>query len=251
MGIPMNDDELQAEMAKYRWYHTIPLTDAISTPGTDRIGRFPPVIRQMDKLDFRGKRVLDIGCRDGHLSFMAEKRGAKRVYAIDNCISRGAVELLIPYLDSKVEMAEVGLFDLTPAGGQFDIILFVGVLYHLRYPFWALKVLAELMPDGGSMIIETGILADDNERAMLFCPSDEETPYKDGTSVTFFNMKGLTDALRTVGLRTEAVDYINSTEAEITDGRIIRGTVLCERDSSLDNELDDYWMGKQHGRLSS
>ena len=60
----------------------------------------------------KGKRVLDIGCRDGIYSFEAEKMGAKEVIGIDNDISKPALEFLIPYFNSKVKMFEMNLFDL-------------------------------------------------------------------------------------------------------------------------------------------
>ncbi len=244
----MTDSELSAQLERYKWYHIIPLTSAVSTPGrADFASYHPPVLRQMDAVDFRGKRVVDIGCRDGKFCFEAERRGAGEVMGIDTSLSLGAVELLIPFFKSKVRMLEMGLYDLNVAEhGQFDIVLFPGVLYHLRYPFSALKTLADLLPDGGRMIIETGIFADENKRALLFCPVGKESPYEP-SSVTFYNRKGMVDSLKTFGLRVDAVDYMSDKDRKRTDGKIIRGTFLCTKDSALAAEHPQhYWVGGAH-----
>jgi SAM-dependent methyltransferase len=244
----MTDTELTAALERYKWYHIIPLTPAVSTPGNrDFATHNAPVLRQMDAVDFRGKRVVDIGCRDGLFSFEAEKRGAAEVLGVDTSLSLGAVELLIPFFKSKVRMIEMGLYDLNVAGhGQFDVVLFPGVLYHLRYPFTALKTLSDLLPDGGRMIVETGIFADDDKRALLFCPVGKESPYEP-SSVTFYNRKGMVDSLRTFGLRTDAVDYKSDKDRRRTDGEIIRGTFLCTKDSALMKEHPHhYWVGGAH-----
>lgn len=244
----MTDTELHAALDRYKWYHIIPLTPSVSTPGrADFASHHPPILRQIDAVDFRGKRVIDIGCRDGLFCFEAEKRGAAEVLGIDNSLSLGAVELLIPHFKSKVRMIEMGLYDLTVAThGQFDIVLFPGVLYHLRYPFTALKTLSELLPDGGRMIVETGIFADEDKRALLFCPIGKESPYEP-SSVTFYNRKGLIDTLRSFGLRTDAVDYKTDKDRKRSDGEIIRGTFLCTKDSALNKEHPHpYWAGGAH-----
>src|SRR5262249_31297268 len=111
----MTDDELKKALAGFDWYHTIRLTDTVDTPGwSPCLGLTQLVWKCVRALDLKGKRVLDIGCRDGLMSFEAEKGGASEVIAIDNCLSRGAVEFLIPFLRSKVRMHELNLYDLRP-----------------------------------------------------------------------------------------------------------------------------------------
>jgi SAM-dependent methyltransferase len=244
----MTDAEITTQLARYKWYHIIPLTPAISTPGVPDFAKHKaPVLRQMDAIDFKGKRVLDVGCRDGIFCFEAEKRGAAEVLGIDTSLSIGAVEFLIPFFQSNVRMREIGLYDLTTAEhGQFDVILFPGVLYHLRYPFTALSTLADLLPEGGRMIIETGIFADDDQRALLFCPVGKESPYEP-SSVTFYNRKGMIDSLKTFGLRTDATDYQSDKDRKRSDGAIVRGTFLCTKVAALAAEHPHhYWKGGAH-----
>jgi 2-polyprenyl-3-methyl-5-hydroxy-6-metoxy-1,4-benzoquinol methylase len=82
-------------------------------------------LRALKKIDFAGKRVLDVGCRDGLFSFEAERRGAAEVIGFDNDLSAGAIELLIPYFGSKVRMERMNLLDLKPdTFGTFDVVIF-------------------------------------------------------------------------------------------------------------------------------
>ncbi len=154
-------------------------------------------LKCMDNVDFKGKRVLDIGCRDGLFSFEAEKRGASEIMGIDNNISKGSVELLIPFLKSKVRMQELNVYELLPEKhGTFDIILFFGVLYHLRFPFLSLQKIANCLSEGGLLLIESGMLNVPTlaNKDLLYCPV-EESPY-DPTACTFFNAKGLCSTMR-------------------------------------------------------
>jgi SAM-dependent methyltransferase len=188
------------KISQYRWYHQIPLTPEISTPpiaNWQALWNFS--LRAMDIVDFKDKRVLDVGCRDGLFSFEAEKRGAQDIIGIDNDVSKGAIEFLIPYFKSKVRMYELNLYDLTLKFGTFDIILCFGVLYHLRYPVWGLKKLVDCLADGGSLLIESGMLVDPRYEGVefLYCPF-EDSPYE-STSCTFFNRKGLETTMRSLG----------------------------------------------------
>jgi 2-polyprenyl-3-methyl-5-hydroxy-6-metoxy-1,4-benzoquinol methylase len=172
----MTNEELIAQLPMYRWYHTIALSPEVSKPGLkDFPEQAAPILRLMDTLDFVGKRVLDVGCRDGFFCFYPERRGAAELLGIDTCLSLGAIQLIVPHFQIKVRMGEMSLYDLNPAEhGTFDMILFLGVLYHLRYPFTALRSLADLVVEGGRMIVETGILADNDRRSFLFCPLRDE-----------------------------------------------------------------------------
>jgi SAM-dependent methyltransferase len=244
----MTDEELRAALDKYKWYHTIKLSPTVTTPGrADFAAHAPPVLRQMAAIDFQGKRVVDIGCRDGLFCFEAERLGASDILGVDTSLSLGAVELLIPYLRSRVRIQERSLFDLNvKADGIFDIVIFSGVLYHLRYPFLGIQTLEALLPEGGRMIVETGIFADDDQRALLFCPIGKESPYEP-SSVTFFNRKGMIDTLRSFGLRVDVVDYSSEKSRTMTDGKIVRGTFLCTKVSALKAEHPhNYWTGGTH-----
>jgi hypothetical protein len=102
----------------------------------------------------------------------------------------------IPYFDSKVKMYEMNLYGLTPDRfGLFDVILFPGVLYHLRYPFWGLKRLVSCLSDNGILLVESGMLVEPGleRHERLYCPV-ENSPYE-ATSCPFFNRKALLTTL--------------------------------------------------------
>jgi SAM-dependent methyltransferase len=243
----MNVDEIRRQLGNYLWYHIIDIADGLKTPGLEVcVPGQQKVLRAIRDLDLRGKRVLDIGCRDGLFSFEAEKRGANRVVGIDNDLSRGAVELLIPSLRSRVEMREMNVIDLTTtAFGSFDVVFFVGVLYHLRYPFYGLKKVSDVLEDGGTLVLETAVFADVNRHALLYCPTGKENPYEP-TSVTIFNLKGLTDSLLTLGLRVERQELEGNFAPDPADEMklVDRVVMTCRKDLALQNpKLARYWDG--------
>ncbi len=109
-----------------------------------------------------GKSVLDIGAWDGFFSFEAERRGAARVLATDFYVWGGAANHKPAFdyararLGSKVESEVVDLFDLSPSRhGQFDTVLFLGVLYHLKNPLGGLELAASLARE--TLVVETHV----------------------------------------------------------------------------------------------
>jgi tRNA (mo5U34)-methyltransferase len=135
------------ELAKLGYYHSIELPDGRIIPGfqtietqRSRIAQFP--IPQ----DLRGKRVLDIGAWDGWFSFEMERRGAT-VVAVDATKKTRFLEAKA-MMCSKVEHVVADICHLTPRDvGYFDIVLFFGVLYHLKHPMLALERVCELATD--------------------------------------------------------------------------------------------------------
>jgi 2-polyprenyl-3-methyl-5-hydroxy-6-metoxy-1,4-benzoquinol methylase len=165
----MDENEILETIARYKFYHIIQLTNTITTPGWE-----PPVpaqnlcLKHLGSPDIKGKRVLDIGCRDGLFSFKAESMGADEVIGIDNDLSEAATQFLIPFFKSKVQMIQLNLYDLSSdILSSFDVVIFAEVLYHLRYPFWGLKVIRDVMKVGGHLLIETAIWHGEPDKAML------------------------------------------------------------------------------------
>src|SRR5580692_6768105 len=135
------------KLGKLGWYHSLELPDGRVIPGIisieqlrTRIARYP--IPE----DLRGKRVLDIGAWDGWFSFEMERRGAS-VVAVDSARQEKFFEAK-KLLNSKVEYIVEDVCHLSPRDiGYFDIVLFFGVLYHLKHPLLALERVCELSTD--------------------------------------------------------------------------------------------------------
>lgn len=243
----MDDAQLRREMEGLSFYHTIPLTPTLSTPGWPVVLPIVDmVLRAMRATDFRGKRVLDIGCRDGLFCFEAERLGAAEVLGIDNDLAPGVPEFLIRTLKSKARIESVNLFDLRPeTHGKFDVIVFPGVLYHLRHPFWALKLVQDVLVEGGTLILETAVLVDDNRHAMLYCPTGAESPYEP-TSVTFFNRKGLSDTLESMGFRDLIMSpNVFGTPRAPANAKTptVDRCVVIGRNAPAQTEVRRYWEG--------
>jgi tRNA (mo5U34)-methyltransferase len=116
----------------------------------------------------------------GSTSFEAERRGASRVLATDSFAwtsyqenGKAGFELARNELGSRVEDTEIDVLDLSPDRvGRFDLVLFLGVLYHMRHPLLALEKVASVAKD--QLIVETHVdmLAIDPP-AMAFYPGTE------------------------------------------------------------------------------
>jgi len=140
-GIEMQKDEIQKKVAEVKlWFHKIDLGHGIVTPGFCESWGYDP----LNLPDLRGRTVLDVGCADGLYSFECEKRGAKQILATDQSMMEGFLAAR-EILNSTVEYKEIDVFDISPQTvGTWDIVLFMGVFYHLKNPLFALEKLAQV-----------------------------------------------------------------------------------------------------------
>lgn len=134
-------------MRELGWYHSIELPDGEILEGLIPVERLRWRLAQFPiPQDLRGKRVLDIGAWDGWFSFEMEKRGAE-VVAVD-FTSQTRFRVAKELLGSKVEYRTADICRMTPAEwGKFDIVLFLGVLYHVKNPVLALENVCALSRD--------------------------------------------------------------------------------------------------------
>jgi tRNA (mo5U34)-methyltransferase len=179
---------LREEVSAVNWYHSIDLGNGIVTPGTP----VNQAMLEHGLPDLAGRSVLDIGAWDGFYSFVAEQRGARRVVALDHyawlvdftarnrywaeCDAAGILpdpardlsefahpdtlpgrrgfDLAHRVLDSAVEPVVADFMDVgTTALGKFDVVMFLGVLYHVRDPLAALERVRAVTD--GVAVIET------------------------------------------------------------------------------------------------
>jgi tRNA (mo5U34)-methyltransferase len=170
---------LREQVAAVNWFHSIELAPGFVTPGrADTAAQLP----RLHLPDLAGKTVLDVGAWDGFFSFEAERRGAARVVALDTFswqprgggTGKAGFELARRALGSAVEDVEVDVMDISPEtlGGTFDVVLFLGVLYHLRHPLLALERLRTVTRE--LLIVETHVdLIGLRRPAMAFYPGTE------------------------------------------------------------------------------
>lgn len=162
------------------WFHEMDLGDDVITPGVVK----RDVLAKQADVYFRdglaGMSVIDIGCWDGFNSFEAKRRGAARVLATDHLVwaspatgSRESFELARERLGLDIEAMDIDVPEVSPATtGRFDIVLFCGVLYHLRDPLGGLVHVSEVCDR--TLIVETAIDAMEYDRpAMVFYPGAE------------------------------------------------------------------------------
>src|SRR5690349_1074014 len=129
------------------WFHNINLGGVWTAPDHflgdypgAKFRRFAPHLPR----DLSGKSVLDIGCNAGFYSIEMKRRGADRVLGIDSderylAQARFAAQVL----QADIEFQRLSVYDVAQLGERFDVVLFMGVLYHLRHPLLALDLLHE------------------------------------------------------------------------------------------------------------
>ena len=135
------------ELARLGWYHSIQLPDGAVLQGfqsldtlRNRMAQFPV------PADLHGKRALDIGAWDGWFTFELERRGA-RVVAVD-ATPFERFRVAHDLMGSQAEYRIDDVCRLSPAKiGTFDVVMFLGVLYHLKHPLLALEKVCELSTD--------------------------------------------------------------------------------------------------------
>jgi tRNA (mo5U34)-methyltransferase len=127
------------------WFHNLDLHGVTTAPDHflwnypgNKWRRFENAV----PADLSGKTVLDVGCNAGFYSIEMKRRGADRVVGIDTderylAQARFAAEVL----GMEIELRRLSVYQVAQLGERFDLVLMMGVLYHLRYPLLALDLL--------------------------------------------------------------------------------------------------------------
>ena len=154
----VSDKQIRERIASVaHWYHQIEIRPGITTPG---INNSAHTLRQLDLATrYDGLRVLDIGARDGYFSFELERRGAE-VVAVDYMDpAETGFPVARELLGSDVDFHVGNIYDLTPEQhGTFDLVLVLGLLYHLRDPLLALDRIWDVCNPDAVLMLETQLL---------------------------------------------------------------------------------------------
>lgn len=144
----LSKDEIRTRVAELGpWFHNLHLSGVATAPD-HFLGDYPRVKWQCFASalpdDLSGRTVLDIGCNAGFYSLEMKRRGAARVLGLDfddAYLSQARFAAEVEGLDVSFERLSV--YDVARLGERFDIVLFMGVLYHLRHPLLALDLIRE------------------------------------------------------------------------------------------------------------
>jgi tRNA (mo5U34)-methyltransferase len=130
------------------WFHNLRL-NGIETAPEHFLGDYPASkfagFRSVLPADLSGKSVLDIGCNAGFYAIEMKRRGATRVLAIDSderYLSQARLASDVLGYD-EIEFRKLSVYDVAALGERFDLVIFMGVLYHLRHPLLALDLIRE------------------------------------------------------------------------------------------------------------
>lgn len=202
----MNREELRRGVDEIDWWHSIDLGQGIVTPGKADTRSLLSRLQLPQSL--AGRSVLDVGAWDGFYSFEAERRGAAEVVALDlhswqeggeSWGSKAGFDFARRARESNVRDVMADVMDITPevVGGEFDLVLFLGVLYHLRDPLGGLERIASVTR--GQLVLETFIdLTQIGRPAAAFYPAKSMV---ESTNWWGPNTPAVVAMLETVGFR--------------------------------------------------
>jgi tRNA (mo5U34)-methyltransferase len=206
----IDQGKLATEISKISWFHTFNFGNGIVTSGYDDSHKRIRTLHMPE--DLSGMTVLDIGSWDGFFAFEAERRGASRVLATDSfCWSgngwgtKDGFNLARKVFNSKVEDLEIDVLELSPEKvGTFDLVLCLGVLYHMRDPLIALERIFSVTK--GQLILDTHVERLMTNRPMIaFYPGKELN--NDPTNWCGPNRAAVEAMLKAAGFRRAEMVY--------------------------------------------
>lgn len=204
----MESDDLKRKAEAIEWFHTMDLGGGVITEGVNEPSRRLPLLGIPE--DLSGKRVLDIGAWDGFYTFECERRGAELVLATDSFCWNGegwgtkaGFDLAHRASNSKAKTLEIDVLDMTPQNvGQFDLVLFLGVLYHMKHPLLCLEKVAAVTRE--MLILETQVDFLGTKRPTMAFYEGQEL-YADDTNWWGPNPSCIVSMLLTAGFQNAAV----------------------------------------------
>ena len=166
----LSPGEIQRRISELgEWFHNMNL-GGVDTAPNHFLGDYPALkwrsFEHAIPRDLRGKSVLDIGCNAGYYSIEMKRRGASRVLAIDTderYLAQARFAAEVNGMD--IDFRPLSVYDVGALDERFDIVLFLGVLYHLRHPLLALDLLREHAV--GDMLVFQSLMRGSRETAEI------------------------------------------------------------------------------------
>jgi tRNA (mo5U34)-methyltransferase len=234
--------DLQAEVERYPWYHSIDLGDGVATKGM--FDHRPVLDRYPLPADLSGKRCLDVATMDGYWAFEMERRGAASVTALDledpeeldwpaslrhqdKALDETKAErfaLAKRALGSNVERVLLSVYDLSPALGTFDFVFCGDLLLHLKDPITPVENIRSVCT-GSALIVNVITRFRFNEKRPMAVLDGVDT-----FSWWTTNLEGLVRIARAAGFaRVEAAEpfELPFNDAGESDWRGLRGAVTA------------------------
>jgi tRNA (mo5U34)-methyltransferase len=148
----LSKDQIRARaQALGDWFHNIDL-DGVPTAPDHFLNDYPNVkwrrFQHAIPQDLTDKTVLDVGCNAGFYSIEMKRRGARRVVGVDfdqRYLDQARFAAEVKGQD--IEFRLLSVYDVAELGERFDVVLFMGLLYHLRHPLLALDLIHEHVAD--------------------------------------------------------------------------------------------------------
>jgi tRNA (mo5U34)-methyltransferase len=222
---PLSGTALAEQVNALPWFHQIDFGNGLLSPGRIRADKIRRMAGLIYDRPIAGKSVLDIGCWDGAYSIEAVRRGAGRVLATDHFVwhegwgDRRCFDLARANIAPSIEVMDIDVAELSAERvGTFDVVLFLGVFYHLRHPFAVLEQVAALARE--LLVVESRMVAPLSRRPfMRFYPGAE----LDGDPTNWWapNRACMKAMLRDLGFRRIGFRY--------PDYRFRRGMFHAER----------------------
>jgi tRNA (mo5U34)-methyltransferase len=174
----VNREEIAREVQNLGpWFHNLDLGGVMTAPA-HFLGDYPrQKFRRFEHAipdDLRGKTVLDIGCNAGFYSIEMKRRGAARVVAIDNhqtYLAQARFAAKVSGVD--IELRDMNVYEVAALGEKFDVVLFMGVLYHLRHPLLALDIIHD------SVVGDTLIFQSMQRGSRAIAPLADDYPFSE------------------------------------------------------------------------
>jgi tRNA (mo5U34)-methyltransferase len=206
-----------------QWWHSIDLGEGAVSRGKKTPEFHEAELRDLRLPDLKGKTVLDIGAWDGFYSFHAEAQGAARVVALDWFTwvgepGRRGFDLAHRLRESRVEpvVGDFMTMDLETLGA-FDVVLFLGVLYHLEDPLGALRRLRQVTRE--LAVIEThAIVTPGLEHRPMWEQYPGEELNADPSNWWGPNARAVLDACRVAGFGSAEVVHVRDDLRDAGDG---------------------------------